>query len=155
MDSNRQDVFHLFAAVGSVAPAASGGTPASPIRRALADFALINLCVFALVAYSLYQSREESRQPADAITQTLSRLLAQDDAGNFGRIDMRCEDKLFQVFGRMHPVGQFEGSATGLATVKRIVGRHGGRVWVDGRVDAGATFSFSLVAHEVGHDTDE
>lgn len=134
-DANRERIieFHIEAGLQ--------GYGDEPLLEAVLHNLLENAAKFtqhrtpARIEFGLMQTADpQSQQPVAA-------LFVRDNGAGF---DMQYAAKLFGVFQRLHKSSEFPGTGIGLATVQRIVQRHGGAIWADAAVDRGATFYFTL-----------
>ncbi len=90
--------------------------------------------------FTRYRARARIEVGAER-SEGASRIFVRDDGAGF---DPSLAGRLFGAFSRLHGHADFPGTGIGLATVRRIVHRHGGRVWAEGEIDRGATFSFTI-----------
>ena len=112
-----------------------------------ADAALINIVVENLLgnAWKFTSRRAEARIEIGIAEQQGERAFYIRDNG--AGFNMAYASKLFGAFQRLHSDAEFQGTGIGLATVSRIVNKHGGRIWASGEVGSGATFYFTLGPH--------
>ncbi|MFM8322066.1 MAG: sensor histidine kinase [Chloroflexota bacterium] len=112
--------------------------------REQADTSLLHVALENLLN-NAWKFTRQARQPriefGGSLVGGVPTFYVRDNGAGF---DMKYKDKLFQPFQRLHHQDEFEGNGIGLATVKRIIERHGGRVWAEGGLGQGACFYFTL-----------
>jgi len=129
---------------------ACAGAPRAPelklelLPEAYGDAALMKLVWVNLLANAVKFSSTRQHAVIEVCAREEGSETVYSVRDNGVGFDMRYHDKLFGMFQRLHPEGEFPGTGVGLAMVQRAVARHGGRVWGESAAGAGATFYFSL-----------
>jgi signal transduction histidine kinase len=114
------------------------------------DPALLRQVWQNLIANAVKYTRKQPKARIEVSGSASEREVAYSVKDNGVGFDSQYAGKLFGVFQRLHAANEFEGTGVGLALVSRIVQRHGGRVWAEGKLGEGATFSFALPRKEHG-----
>ena len=115
-----------------------------PLPKVQADGSMLEQVIVNLLSNAVkYSSKKENPQIKVGFEETPDSTIfyVKDNGAGF---DMQSYDRLFGAFQRLHGVSEFEGTGVGLMLIKRIVERHGGSVWAEGKVNEGAIFYFSL-----------
>jgi light-regulated signal transduction histidine kinase (bacteriophytochrome) len=108
------------------------------------DPALVKQVFYNLLSNSLKFTRNRERAVIGIGSTESDEHTAYFVRDNGVGFDMKYVDKLFSVFQRLHDEKMYEGTGIGLAIAQRIIQRHGGQIWAEGKVDEGAAFYFTL-----------
>ena len=115
-----------------------------PLPTVAGDATLLRLVLANLIGNAFKFSRNRSHPRVEIGARREGSEVTCYVKDNGAGFDMRFKDKLFGVFQRLHHVEEFEGTGVGLALAQRIIDRHDGRIWAEGKLNEGATFYFAL-----------
>lgn len=113
-----------------------------------ADSALLKQMLFNLISNAFKYSKDKEHPKVDIDSYQNNGEVTYFIKDNGAGFDMRYQHKLFNIFQRLHHSEQFEGTGVGLAIVKRVIEKHNGKVWAEGKVNEGACFYFTLGVQE-------
>ncbi|HYI78236.1 MAG TPA: ATP-binding protein [Chryseolinea sp.] len=120
-----------------------------PLNEARGDLSMMRQLWINLISNALKYSRRQEVSRIEIGCKSENNQVVYYIQDNGVGFDMKYADKLFGVFQRLHKVEEFDGTGVGLALVHRIVTRHGGKIWAEGRINEGATFFFFIPAQNV------
>lgn len=132
------------AALNELQPGPTARCVIEPLPAAWGDASLIRQVWVNLLSNALKYSRGRDQPVVEVSGHAESGANVYRVKDNGAGFDMKHYDKLFGVFQRLHSAAEFPGTGIGLSIVQRVIARHGGRVWAEGKVGGGAVFFFSL-----------
>ncbi len=115
-----------------------------PLPDTLAERAMMQQVWINLISNALKYTRNNQQTTIEISGEQKDGEIIYSVKDNGSGFDMQFYDKLFGVFQRLHSQEEFEGTGVGLAIVERIISKHGGKIWAEGKVNEGAVFYFSL-----------
>jgi len=115
------------------------------LHEVKADYGLLRQVMFNLISNAVKYSSKKKNPIVEISSEEKNGEIIFSVKDNGAGFDMQYADKLFGVFQRLHSQDEFEGTGVGLAIVQRIISRHKGRSWAEGKVNEGAVFYFSII----------
>jgi PAS domain S-box-containing protein len=118
------------------------------LHKVQGEYGLLHQVMFHLISNAIKYSSKRKEPVIEISSHDTDKEIIFSIKDNGAGFDMKYADKLFGVFQRLHSEEEFDGTGVGLAIVQRIIAKHGGKVWAEGKLNEGATFYFSLTKQE-------
>lgn len=119
------------------------------LHQLIADYRLLHQVMFNLISNAIKYSSKKENPVVEIFSEEQDGHIIYSVRDNGAGFDMQYADKLFGVFQRLHSQEEFDGIGVGLAIVQRVITKHGGKVWAEGKTNEGAIFYFSLLKEEL------